>query len=389
MVAVPKKSRLTKSDLQADRIEDLRAAIGLVGGDAHLGHHLEQALVDRLDVALDDLVLVHLLRHLVLHGEKRLEGQIGIDRLGAVTGKAREMMDLARLAGFHHEADGGAQALADQVIVHRRRCEQSGDRDAVRPDHAVRQDDDVVAAMNRRFGAVAKPVERAVERFRAELRRIGDVESLGVEAILEMPDAADLLEILVGEDGLAHFQPLAARGAFEIEDVRARADERHEAHDELFADRVDRRVRDLREVLLEIGVEQLRLVGERRDRRVRTHRADRFLAGHRHGLHEQLEIFLRVAEGLLTIEQRHVGARLARLHGLQVLEHDLRALQPFLVGMRVRKLLLDFVVGDDAAFIEVDEQHLAGLQAATSRRSSPRGSAGRPSRRRAPRARHR
>jgi hypothetical protein len=29
---------------QADRVENLRAAIGLVGGDAHLGHHLEQAL---------------------------------------------------------------------------------------------------------------------------------------------------------------------------------------------------------------------------------------------------------------------------------------------------------------------------------------------------------
>jgi hypothetical protein len=42
--------------LQADRVEDLRAAIGLVGRDAHLGHHLEQALADRLDVALDDLV---------------------------------------------------------------------------------------------------------------------------------------------------------------------------------------------------------------------------------------------------------------------------------------------------------------------------------------------
>src|SRR3954452_22568527 len=40
--------------LQADGVEDLRAAIGLVGRDAHLGHHLEQALADRLDVALDD-----------------------------------------------------------------------------------------------------------------------------------------------------------------------------------------------------------------------------------------------------------------------------------------------------------------------------------------------
>ena len=37
---------------QADRVEDLRAAIGLVGRDAHLGHHLQHALADRLDVVL-------------------------------------------------------------------------------------------------------------------------------------------------------------------------------------------------------------------------------------------------------------------------------------------------------------------------------------------------
>ena len=37
---------------QPDRIENLRAAIGLVGRDAHLGHHLQHALADRLDVVL-------------------------------------------------------------------------------------------------------------------------------------------------------------------------------------------------------------------------------------------------------------------------------------------------------------------------------------------------
>ncbi len=206
------------------------------------------------------------------------------------------------------------------------------------PDHAVGQDDDVVAAVDGRLGAVAQPVEGAVEGGGAELGRVGDVEGLGVEAVLEMADAADLLEILVGEDRLAHLEALAARGALEVEDVRPRPDEGDEAHDELLADRVDRRVRHLREVLLEVGVEELRLVGERRDRRVRAHRADRLLAGDGHRLHEELQVLLRVAEGLLAIEQRHVRAALARLHGLQVLEHDLGALEPVLVGMGGREL---------------------------------------------------
>ena len=154
---------------------------------------------------------------------------------------------------------------------------------------------------------------------------VGDVERLGVERILEMADAADLLEILVGEDRLAHFEALAPRVAFEIEQVRPRPDERDEAHHQLLADRVDRRVRHLREVLLEIGVEQLRLVRQRRDRRVGAHRADRFLAGRRHRRHQDRQVLLRVAERLLAIEQRDVGARRARLDRVQVFEHDLRA----------------------------------------------------------------
>src|SRR5579863_2021755 len=45
-----------KAARKADRIENLRAAIGLIGRDAHFGHDLQDPLVDRLDEALDDLV---------------------------------------------------------------------------------------------------------------------------------------------------------------------------------------------------------------------------------------------------------------------------------------------------------------------------------------------
>ena len=196
------------------------------------------------------------------------------------------------------------------------------------------------------------------------LGRIGDVERLRLErVVVHVADGADLLQVLVGEDRLAHLEALAPALALDVEQVRPRPDERDEAHHQLLADRIDRRVGDLGEVLLEIGVEQLRLVGQRRDRRVVAHRADRLLAGHGHRRHQQLEVFLGVAEGLLAIEQRHVGARRAWRHRRQVLEHDLGARQPLLVGLGAGELGLDLVVGDDALLLEVDEQHLARLQA--------------------------
>ncbi len=45
-----------KRAFEPDRVEDLGAAIGLIGRDAHLGHHLEDALADRLQIVLLDVV---------------------------------------------------------------------------------------------------------------------------------------------------------------------------------------------------------------------------------------------------------------------------------------------------------------------------------------------
>ena len=167
--------------LQSDGVEDLRAAIGLIGRDAHLRHHLQQALADRLDVALDDFIVVERGRQPVLHRDDGLEGEIRIDRLGAVAGQAGEVMHLARLAGFDDEPDRGAQAGADQMMVHGGAGEQRGDRNPVGARHAVGQDDDVDALAHRGFGARAQFVEHLFEPRGAEAGMEGGVERARLE----------------------------------------------------------------------------------------------------------------------------------------------------------------------------------------------------------------
>jgi hypothetical protein len=184
---------------QADGVEDLRAAIGLIGRDAHFGHHLEQALVDRLGIALDDFLLVELLRQLVLGGDQGLEGEIGIDRFRAVAGQTREMMHLTWLARLQHHADRGAQALADEMVVHRRAGEQRRNRNAAGAGLAVRQNDDVAALAHLFLGALAQCVERPAHAFGAVLGREGDVEGVRLEVIAaHLGDRTDFLQVVVG-----------------------------------------------------------------------------------------------------------------------------------------------------------------------------------------------
>ena len=115
---------------EAHRVEDLRAAIGLVGRDAHLGHDLADALAHALDEVGAHLFGREIRVTLGTQGFDRLEGEIGVDRFRAVAGQHAEVMHLARFAGFDHEAGLHSEALAHQMVMHRRGGEQRGHRHA-------------------------------------------------------------------------------------------------------------------------------------------------------------------------------------------------------------------------------------------------------------------
>ena len=163
------------------------------------------------------------------------------------------------------------------------------------------------------------------------------------------------------EDRLRDLEPHRRVDGVDVEQVRLRADERHQRHHDRLADRIDRRVRDLREQLLEVVVERLVLVGEHGEGRIVAHRADAFLAGLGHRAHQELDVFLGVAEGLLPVEQAFAGAR-PRGRGRQVLELDAHAVDPLPVRLGGGELVLELLVVDDPALLEVDQEHLAGLQ---------------------------
>ena len=108
---------------QSHGIEDLRPTVGLICGDPHLGHHLENTLAHGLDVTLVRLLNtelpVDLGGKLVHHGRDRVKGQIGINGLRTVACKATEIVHLTCLAGLHYQTHRGAQTFADQVMMYR------------------------------------------------------------------------------------------------------------------------------------------------------------------------------------------------------------------------------------------------------------------------------
>ena len=199
--------------VQAHRVEDLGTAIGLEGGDAHLGHDLQEPLADRLDIALLGLLEAQWLGEAIQHGLDGVEGEIGVDRLGPVTGQHRIMMDLQGRAGLHHEPRAGAHPLTDQVMVHGRGGQQGRDRNVVAVGVAVGQDQDVVAVQHGLLGLAAQPLQGRAHARGALGRGIDHVQCAAAEGAARIVlDVAHPLQVLIGQDRLVDLQaPVLAR----------------------------------------------------------------------------------------------------------------------------------------------------------------------------------
>ena len=190
-------------------------------------------------------------------------------------------------------------------------------------------------------------------------RRQGDaLEPVRAGATVEV---AQLLQLLVAEHRRGQAD-LARRGGRRLQQVPLGADGGVDRHDDLFADGVHRRVGHLGEQLLEVAVEQLRLVRQHRQRRVGPHRAVGLDAVDGHGRHQHLEVLAGVAEGLLAPQHGVVIGLDHRRRLGQIADGDQVLLQPLPVGGGGRHLVLDLVVADDPALRGVDQEHAPRLQ---------------------------
>ena len=354
--------------LQAHRLEQLRAAVAQVGAHAHLGHDFAQALADGLDIVVDGLFggdfgeVGHPRNRRVEVGD-RFECEVGVNRLGPVPGERGEVVDFAGVTRFDDQPGPHPQALFHQVVMDAGEGEQRGNGDPAPVHPLVGEDDDVVAALNGVHRPGADGGELGLDAACAPLGGIGDVEVERLELAARVRrDVADAGHVVEVEDRLLDFEAHGGVDRVDVEQVGARPDEGAQAHDHRLADGVDGRVGHLGEQLPEIVVQRLGAVREDSERGVVAHAADAFLAGFRHRPHQELEVFLGVAERLLTPQQR-LGKLVHRAGFLGIVEAQAGVFDPLAVGLGLRELHLEFVVLDDAALFEVDHEHPAGLQA--------------------------
>lgn len=93
------------------------------------------------------------------HVGQRFESEIRIDRAGAESDQEAEVVNFPRLAGFNHQPALSAGALPDEVMMDRRRRQQTRDRGMRFIDAPIREDQYRCAFLHRFGGGLAERVE--------------------------------------------------------------------------------------------------------------------------------------------------------------------------------------------------------------------------------------
>ena len=349
--------------VKTDRLEGLSACIGAHGRDAHLGHDLEHALAE----ALDDVAHRRLGREARDHAGAHevldsLHREVGVDGGGAEADEERDVVHLAHVSRLDDDADAHALLGADEMVVHRGEQQQGGDRREIGVRVAIAQHDELRAVVDRFVDLGAHRRQSLLERLGAAIHTVEPADRLGERAARPRIDVLDLRELVIVDHGEVE-DDLARVPGCGREQVALRPEaEPHRGHD-LFPDRVEGWVRDLRELLGEVVEDEPRTIGEHGDRSVGPHGAEGLGTRPRHGGEENAHLLLRVAEGALAAHDRGGGVHDV-LPLREILEVDALGLQPLAPRAGCGDLALDLVVLDDAALGGVDEEHPARAQPA-------------------------
>ena len=133
----------------ADGFENLGAVVGMDRGNTHLGHDGEDAVDRGLEVIFLGYFIGQLAELLFLDELlDGFQGHVRIDGRDAVADEGAEMVHFTRFARFQDEADVGALALADEVMMECCRSQEGRDGGHAGVDAAVRQDEDIGAVLD-------------------------------------------------------------------------------------------------------------------------------------------------------------------------------------------------------------------------------------------------
>ncbi len=284
--------------------------------------------------------------------------EVRIDRAGAKTKERRHLMHISGLTGFQNNGDLGSLLRPDEVLLHRGHRQKRRHRNVVLVHAAVREDDDVLSLCRRAVHCDVQLLQRALQR-----RVLVIQERDGLRMEPGLIQRTDLHEIHSGQDRMIDLQHTAVLRLF-IQKIAVGSDVDRRVRDHLLTEGVNRRVRDLREQLLEIIEQELVLTGENRERNIVSHGCRGLHAVLCHRKNVVTDILVGIAENLVQlVPQLLIVGRDLLVRNRKTGQMQKISVQPLTVRLTARIAALAFFIRDDLFLLCVHQKDASGLQA--------------------------
>ena len=250
----------------ANGLKDLSAVIAGQQGNADLGEDLAQPVFQRhAHVGLNlihgeggQLAQLDGLAHLGLVEPMAtgFPGEPGANGTGAKTNQTGQVVGAPALSRVHNDRGLQAQPQPQQVVVHSPHSEQGRDGGVARSDPAIGEHQDRFALAHGSFSRALQARHRLLQASGA----IGHSNQRG-EGGCRQALGGGSCEFRFVENRTGQMQH-PSRAGLRFQRRTPAAQMHLQAHHQFFPQRIDRRVGDLGEALLEVVVKEVRLVGE-------------------------------------------------------------------------------------------------------------------------------
>ena len=327
--------------------------------DAHFGHDLEQAFIDRGPEVLCGLSETQCTKQStsMAVGNRRF-GQIGINRGRTDTDEHREIMRVKTFGGADVDRRIAAQSVAHQVGMNRSSSQHHCNADSVSANILVCQKQFRFARANSLDRFLTDPRNRGTQAFLAFADVIRAIDLRG-----EFSERRLKPQIFsCRQNRTVEYQNVAALVLL-VENVGEVRKSRFQAHHMPFPQTVDWRIGDLTEILPEKLTDQPRLVTDHGKRRVITHRTNRFLAVFSHRRQDHLDIFECHASRNLALGQFGAGpiGQCFVCSGWQI-GNGLEAFDQRTIILFGGDPVFQFMIAVQFALIQIDRDHFAGAK---------------------------
>ena len=262
--------------------------------------------------------------------------------------------------GVHIEALGGlnihrcvaAQALALQMRVQGGDAQGYGQGCVFLVDSAVGDEKVAASCAHSFFGLPAQTLDRLFQSF--AVSHILDGKGCPQRRCNRVEHRCERSRLSTCENGRWQLDDATARPV-RVGKIGKVADTRPQVHNALLAQRIDRRVRYLREVLTKEVVERSRVFDQHRQRRVVAHRSCWLDSVLRHGFEYELDLLKGPPQRRLTTFQAQ-GIDFFCSDGFQSFQRTQRASQ-LAVGTQGGAVAFELVVATKLSFLQVDGKH--------------------------------